>query len=355
MGTLYMRVNGQWEAVTPYVPDEVQIGPSAPTGGGADLWVDSDDVGGPSINALIDGAWQKITQPVPDEVWVGPDAPASSGTELWYDTDAPGYTYDDLRWLSAWGVIGRAVKTTNQGGFSSGTAPGEEISGLGTSVNSVVGRRYRISCDVAAYADQHNIQVNFVLRLNRTYTMQACNFPLPVANYGNRNYLELHYAPAQSGVETWTMNIFRTYGAGNFAVNATTEQPLQLVIEDVGPATGTAVPSQIVTPWTTLPFAANWQSYPGFQPCQYRKVGDIVYLRGLAQMVNASAGVGIAILPAGFRPPARLVIPRWGGEPNAGSRVDILNDGSVQIAHSTPAAAANNWIALDGIAFSVTA
>lgn len=59
------------------------------------------------------------------------------------------------------------------------------------------------------------------------------------------------------------------------------------------------------TVWTALPLGTNFQNYAGAQPCQYRKEGDVVRLRGHVQrktgtMVN---GDSVGTLPAGFRPP----------------------------------------------------
>lgn len=61
------------------------------------------------------------------------------------------------------------------------------------------------------------------------------------------------------------------------------------------------------TAWTAVTFTNGWSSFgSGYQPVQYRKIGDIVYCRG-----TLSTGTGATVaftLPAGFRPPLTLVL-----------------------------------------------
>jgi hypothetical protein len=63
--------------------------------------------------------------------------------------------------------------------------------------------------------------------------------------------------------------------------------------------------------WTAVPGGAAFGNFGGaFQTCQYRKVGDIVQLRGEA-VTTAPTGANpiVCTLPAGFRPPATVQIP----------------------------------------------
>jgi len=78
------------------------------------------------------------------------------------------------------------------------------------------------------------------------------------------------------------------------------------------------------TPWTDFPFAAGYNNYEdihpggGHQTVQYRKVGDMVHVRGLVHNASHGAIPAWAVfgtLPPGFRPPAVLsffVDPRGG-------------------------------------------
>ena len=98
--------------------------------------------------------------------------------------------------------------------------------------------------------------------------------------------------------------------------------------------------------WTGLSFGSGWANYgSGFQNGQYKKVGDLVFLRGL---VARTSGVDttIATLPSGFRPPANTVFIT--NATDAFGRVDIQTDGTVLLNNGTP-----TYVQLDGIVFSV--
>ena len=64
--------------------------------------------------------------------------------------------------------------------------------------------------------------------------------------------------------------------------------------------------------WTNLTYAANWASFGStFAPVQYRKVGNDVFLRGLAARPTVAGGVGTTIgtLPVGYRPAYDIIFP----------------------------------------------
>lgn len=71
------------------------------------------------------------------------------------------------------------------------------------------------------------------------------------------------------------------------------------------------------TTWTAVTFTNSWVNYgSGRQAAQYRKIGDIVYLRG--QIKNGTNNNTAFTLPAGFRPPAndyRVIISSSSGTP----------------------------------------
>lgn len=59
------------------------------------------------------------------------------------------------------------------------------------------------------------------------------------------------------------------------------------------------------TTWTGVTYQNSWVDYgSGYQGVQYRKIGDVVHLRGL--MKNGTESVAAFTLPTGFRPPADL-------------------------------------------------
>jgi hypothetical protein len=108
------------------------------------------------------------------------------------------------------------------------------------------------------------------------------------------------------------------------------------------------------TPWTSFPFAAGYDNYEdahpgnGFQRVQFRKIGDIVYLRGDIHKADHAAIPNAALLgtlPVGFRPPARM---RFTVHPS-GTIIDVLPTGDV-VSFVNP----TDYQFLDGIFFSTS-
>lgn len=87
--------------------------------------------------------------------------------------------------------------------------------------------------------------------------------------------------------------------------------------------------------WTNLSYGTGWGDYnaASWQRGQYRKIGDMVYLRGL---VARTSGVGttIATLPAGHYPPVQILNQVNGTDAHA--RVDITAGGVMVLAVGTP-------------------
>lgn len=103
--------------------------------------------------------------------------------------------------------------------------------------------------------------------------------------------------------------------------------------------------------WTALPLVSPWAIYGGgWMPPQYRKIGDIVYLRGLLQR-GTGATSNVAVLPVGYRPTVGTEIfgLLWSGTSGI-ARVDIDTGGNITAAGTTD----TNWLSLAGVQFSVT-
>lgn len=107
------------------------------------------------------------------------------------------------------------------------------------------------------------------------------------------------------------------------------------------------------TPWTAFPFAAGYDNYEdnhggGYQTVQYRKIGDIVYLRGLIHQTDHAVfplTVLVGTLPVGFRPPATVnfsTIESPGGILVGASGVVLSNGNPTEYQY------------LDGISFSTS-
>jgi hypothetical protein len=63
--------------------------------------------------------------------------------------------------------------------------------------------------------------------------------------------------------------------------------------------------------WINIPLGSGWQNYAqGYVGAQYRKIGPLVYMRGLISRTGAAVGAGTIVgsLPVGYRPSGGTVI-----------------------------------------------
>lgn len=87
-------------------------------------------------------------------------------------------------------------------------------------------------------------------------------------------------------------------------------------------------------PWTNLSYGSGWGDYSGsWQGGQYRKVGDLVQLRGLIARTSGT-GILIATLPGGCHPPKQILNQVNGTDAHA--RIDIGSNGEIYLAVGTP-------------------
>lgn len=96
--------------------------------------------------------------------------------------------------------------------------------------------------------------------------------------------------------------------------------------------------------WISLSLVNSWVQYDTtYGVPAYRKVGNIVYLKGLIK--NGSSAV-IATLPAGYRPTERF-LGVSNNYPNVSCRIDVDTDGVIQLNSSY----SNSWVSLWAISF----
>jgi hypothetical protein len=114
----------------------------------------------------------------------------------------------------------------------------------------------------------------------------------------------------------------------------------------MGPITTLSTQS-LTTPWTGVTFQGGWYQYPDpqFAPVQYRKIGDIVFLRGLT--AGGTPTLPIFTLPAGFRSPYTLHVAFASNA--AAVYGHVKNNGEV-----TPSGGATAWVDLSSVQFSTT-
>jgi hypothetical protein len=107
--------------------------------------------------------------------------------------------------------------------------------------------------------------------------------------------------------------------------------------------------------WQDLTFAANWSNYGAdFASGQFKKVGDLVFLRGLVlcSAVISPSNLVIATLPVGYRPSGHIGVPGVGVN-SWSSFVSyyITSDGVISVYGSN--LAVSGWVSLNNIVFSV--
>jgi hypothetical protein len=140
----------------------------------------------------------------------------------------------------------------------------------------------------------------------------------------------------------WAMETFSTTGSQtrkmnvNFNAGTVTVQPgadySKLVVYDIT----TATMDGLATPWTGVTFQNGWVNFGGaYQTAQYRKVGDVVQVRGVIK--SGTVGSIAFTLPVGFRPPAKLQIGQESNQVH--SYVEVDTAGQVIMTLASPSAA----------------
>lgn len=140
--------------------------------------------------------------------------------------------------------------------------------------------------------------------------------------------------------------------AGNATSNASATERALLVVTDITAATI----GGLATAWTAVTFLNGWANKGGTEtPCQYRKIGDIVYLRGVMTKTGVTYGQAAFQLPAAYASPYTI-------RPNplamnvAGTqslaRADVVAGNGVYAPQAGPSPDVG-WWSID-MAFSVT-
>lgn len=96
--------------------------------------------------------------------------------------------------------------------------------------------------------------------------------------------------------------------------------------------------------WLTLPLLNGAVAYSEAQKPQYRKIGNVVYMRGVFKGVTTTP-VTIAQLPEGYRPAMKVIIPQLA----TGMRIDRMEyntDGTVAYTGATTTAEEATWHSL---------
>lgn len=95
-----------------------------------------------------------------------------------------------------------------------------------------------------------------------------------------------------------------------------------------------------ITAWTGVTFVNSWVNYVGNQACQYRKIGDIVEVRGLTSSGTLTGSAACFTLPSGFRPLTQQIFACTSNSVFGFFKVDTNGD-------VVPLAGSNVWFAVN--------
>ena len=172
---------------------------------------------------------------------------------------------------------------------------------------------------------------------------------------------------ALTGDVTATANSNATTIAANAVTNAKLAQMTAATVKGRASGAGTGDPVDLTadqvaaivnaatglgSTWTALPYttgATTWADFVtgGHQVGQYKKFGDLVFLRGLVKRTSGS-GTTIATLPSGYRPASYVQL--YNALTDGGAvRVDVNTDGTITL----PGGGSPAWISLLLPPFSV--
>jgi hypothetical protein len=221
---------------------------------------------------------------------------------------------------------------------TSGTA---ELTLLSLTVNVSAGRQIKVSGLGNVIRTVGDGTTLFSVKEGATYLFHAVK-----AGTNEETLNPWRVLTPSAGLHTYTLIIQNYSGTGTSQVGSINGRT-QLLVEDV---TGTEAPTgayyeALWTPVTT--FTNGWVNYDtaNYPPAAYRKVNDLVYLRGLVK--SGTLNTPAFVLPAGYRPVLDHHFACLSQEALGGAR--IFRGGNVTLGNP----GSNVWFALDGIVFGV--
>ena len=315
------------------------------------------------LKAKVNGVWVPVTPGAvggSEEVHIGASDPGVTSThELWFDSDAVSPA-DTSRWNSAWGVIAT-------GTFIPPLAPHvltttEAITNPLTAT-LITGRRYKIRFQVRAINPTGAANaVSFYLSDNGTQIRGWAYGGDPYV-YANGAYSSAHFEWHYLGDNT--SHSFVVWVAPGANTNVYTDYGLWY-IEDVGPITYGIAPAVDPTPtavaWTPIVPLNNW-TLPGATEIHpgYRKIGDIVYLKGSLMGGSTPPALGQTAfqLPAGYYSNILTRVSLLGFFSNGNTfscRVDLSSSGAFMPNNiGGSALGVGSFLQLNGVSWPVSA
>jgi hypothetical protein len=300
-----------------------------------------------ALKAKVAGNWVLASSAAggggAEEVYVGPIDPGAA-YDLWIDTGTAQTLPQDARWNTAWGQV--AVS----GGWDA--ALGAAGNGVYTYVGTITaqltaGRQYVLSLTQnSSYGSGVGETWGWRPEIDAAPVGGEFYWQIAVAGaYLGPSTQDMPFTVATTGSKSLRVGIRRVNGGGTLQARGA------FVIYDTGPVTGALVSPEPTPPWISLPYATGWLHYDAntFYGGAYRRMGDLVYLRGLVTQVGGAAAT-IGTLPAGYRPARQVIQSQLCSTGQA--RYDITTSGVIT---TSTTISAGNWVCFDGVYFSVTA
>jgi hypothetical protein len=260
---------------------------------------------------------------------------------------------------NALGVIATAVRVTQPVVSAAPVAAAGVPLHTPVTVTFLTGRRYRISFQIHAAWISAGTSGSIQFRVNDAANAIVGDSDMWVLANGSALT-----APYAGGFfETYlngdgTTKTIRGVVCGQTASTTGSTYAQQLLVEDIGPNATPALPIPATDPpWTAMTLSGTWVNFATFgAAAAYRRVGDIVTVRGFVKNATSLAGASaIAILPVGFRAAYTQIFPAMGtvggGTLDVAYRVDARSDGELR--WQGPVGVVNN-LSLDAIQFSTT-
>lgn len=263
----------------------------------------------------------------------------------------------DARWNTAWGIIAIAAP------YGAGIPiPASTVTRI-TSVLPVFlqsGRRYRVVYNGRAISAAAASTMQFTLYDNGANSGGIDYWHMvPTGNYDDVHVEVLlagdgniHNYDLRAGGNAGALGIYSDLGGHAFYV------------EDVGPVTAAVFATNPGPPWFNATLLNGWNNLGApWAITQYRRVGDIVYIRGHVNNATAppaTAAQAIFTLPPGYRPAAYEIFGQnCGGTPpgygDAIVRIQVMSDtGNVEVLRAnTTGQNPQSYTSLTNMQFSV--
>lgn len=196
-------------------------------------------------------------------------------------------------------TLGYTEVTTSQtiGAVSTET----DITGASVTVTVPAGRRLKISAQTLLNTNVANDEARMHIKEGATY-LQTVIHSFSGALW--ETFRSDVIVSPSAGTHTYFLRANRQSGTGSLATYAAAALPTFILVEDI---TGSGISGHTHTElddtgWITPAFVNGWLNYDAanYNPAGYRKIGKVVYLRGLVK--SGTTAADIFILPPGFRP-----------------------------------------------------